>query len=264
VVPEDEDYELTSFDVVIPTKNSEGTIRECLSALLTSDIPINNIFIIDKGQDSTPKIATEMDCVYIHSEANYCQALRLGASFCETSYFIILDSDIVIHPKFFSRLRPHIKDNFISKGTFYDNISWKKLAKMILEERKKKIGGLDAVFVRRALFLKLTPDWAEGFIDAGGDSQLFQKCKRYNIPVYQDPDTVNFHLVGHHKRYFTQTKWYGRSGRTNRLYHWTHFPRVFVNGVIRSFIVALQKRDPRFIPFIIYKNWMYFWGWLRG
>jgi len=253
-----------SFDVVIPTKNSSRTIENCINALFNSDVPIKNIFLIDNSQDATPEIAEKMGCVVIKSDYNYSQALRIGANLCSTNYFLILDSDIIINPKFFLRLKTHITDNFITKGTFYDQIQWKSLAKRMLSQRRKGIHGLEVAFVHRETFLKLTQDWETGYIDAGGDTQLYRRCKQYKLSTYQDPELVNLHLVGHHKRFLKHSYWYGKSGRTNRLHLWTHFPKRFLRGVIKSLFYALKYKDVRYIPFNIYKEWNYFWGWLNG
>ena len=252
------------IDVVIPTKNSERTLKNCLDALFKSDAPINKIFVIDNSRDLTPDIAEKMGCIVVRSDANYCQALRLGASLCETPYFMILDSDIMIHPRFYSTLKPHIKKNFISKGTFYDYITWKSLAKRMLTSRRTSIGGLDAAFVERLTFLQLTKDWESGHVDAGGDVQLYRRCEKLEIPIYQDPELVNLHLIGSHKRYMKQKYWYGKSARTNRIHHWTYFPTRVLIGIIRGSKFAFKERDLRYIPLCILMGWNYFWGWLRG
>lgn len=258
------DLDLVGFDVVIPTKNSETTIRECIKALYSSDVPVNRVLVIDKSQDKTAEIAEEMGCICIKSDANYSQAIALGASLCETPFFMILDSDILLNRKFFSRLRPYIKENIVSKGTFYDHIRWKSLARIILEGRKKKIGALDAAFVNRTAFLELTSGWSKGMIDAGGDSQLFRKCSERGLPTYQDPQLINLHLIGNHRRYMKQTYWYGRSARRSQIHHWTMFPMRFLRGIVRGIRVALVEKDPKFLPFFIYEGWNYFYGWLRG
>jgi len=258
------DLDLISFDVVIPTKNSIRTIKECLKALFSSDVPVNNVFVIDKGNDSTAEIAEEMGCISIMSNANYSQALRLGASLCETSYFMILDSDILIHPKFYTRLKHRINENFICKGTFYDHIAWKSLANHFFTRRRKEICGLDAAFVNRTIFLKLTEDWDRGLIDAGGDTLLFRRCKERGIPAYQDPDLVNLHLVGSYRRYLNQTYWYGKSARISRLYSWTYFFKRFYRGFILGFKYAFRYRDLRYFPFMIWEGVHYLLGWLQG
>jgi len=227
------DLDLISFDVVIPTKNSIRTIKECLKALFSSDVPVNNVFVIDKGNDSTAEIAEEMGCISIMSNANYSQALRLGASLCETSYFMILDSDILIHPKFYTRLKHRINENFICKGTFYDHIAWKSLANHFFTRRRKEICGLDAAFVNRTIFLKLTEDW-------------------------------NLHLVGSYRRYLNQTYWYGKSARISRLYSWTYFFKRFYRGFILGFKYAFRYRDLRYFPFMIWEGVHYLLGWLQG
>ena len=257
------DLELDSFDVIIPTKNSERTIKKCLEALFSSDVPLNRVLLIDNSSDSTPRIGVEMGCIVITANANYSQALRLGASLCEMPYFIILDSDILIHPKFYSRLKSKIKENFICKGTYYDRIIWKSLANHLLAQRRKYIGGLDAAFVYRKTFLQLTTDWESGYIDVG-DSLLHRRCRLLGIPTYQDPDLVNLHMVGSHGRHLKQAYWYGKSARTSGLYPWIHFLKRFLRGFILGFKFAFKYRDIRYIPFMIWEGVHYLFGWLQG
>ena len=89
-----------TFDVIIPTKNSLETIYSCVKGLSSSDVPINEIIVIDKSTDKTPEIAQQLGCKVIHANANYSQALRIGAQRAKTDYILILDSDVVLNREF--------------------------------------------------------------------------------------------------------------------------------------------------------------------
>jgi len=253
------------FDIIIPTKNSGQTISECLMGLYKSDVPINSIIVVDKfSKDGTSNIARQFGSRVIQENANYSQALRIGAKIAKTPYILILDSDVIIDPNFYAKLKPYIKSHFVTKGVFYHKMNWKKLSDWIFQFICKEIRSLEAAFVERERFLVLTGDWEDRRLDAGGDLVLFRICRQRGIPIIQLPQVVNIHLTGHFSRLWKQEKWYGRSDRKSNI-HPKLFPVLsFLKSPFVGILLALQNGDLRFVPYQIMTRLCYLLGWLRG
>lgn len=202
-----------NFDVVICTKNSALTLGACLRALFNSDIPIGSVYVIDKNsKDGTAEIATKYGCSTTSNDMSLAEARRCGAKLCETEYFISLDSDIVIPPNFYSKLEPHIKDNFITKG-IYINVLPKKHERIALRDFNwmlKYTGSLDCCIIHRKLFLQLSKRWMEKGMDALEDTELFQTCEENNIPVHQDISVVSKHYIFSIVKIWRHTSWYAK------------------------------------------------------
>lgn len=169
--------------------------------------------MVDKhSQDGTRKIAESHDCVYIDSSVGLAETRIIGAKFCETEYFVNLDSDLLVPRNFYSVLAPYIKKNFITKGVYRNILPAKDKA---IADRDHywmlhNIGSLDCCFIHRETFLKLSSDWVPRGLDAGEDTDLFTKCERLGLGVHQDNRVVSSHHVFSVLRILKQTRWYGK------------------------------------------------------
>lgn len=251
------------FDVVIPTKNSGRTLRQCLEALVSSDIPIKSIILIDKySRDNTAKIAKDFGCKIIQSDANYSQAIRLGAKHASTNYILILDSDIMIDPHFYEKLKAYLRKYFIVKGVHRDALKWKKLSDLWFELSSREPRDLEAAFIKRKKFLTLTKSWDDGHLDAEGDSWLHQKCKTLSIPVIQSRKVISQHLVFNYQRSFKQVRWYGKSARKSKFVSFQRVLGRFFKSFYWGLLWALKLRDFKILPFFIVHRFYFLWGYL--
>jgi glycosyltransferase involved in cell wall biosynthesis len=240
-----------TFDVIIPTKNSVETISSCLKGLSSSDVPVNEIIVVDKSTDKTPEVAQRLGCKVIHTDANYSQALRIGAQKAETDYILILDSDVVINKEFYSKLENYLGKFFVVKGIHCHEVNWKELGDWLFYSQLKEILALEAAFVHRSTFLRLTKSWENGNIDAGGDTWLYQTCKRLNIPVFFSPQVVSVHLTGDFRRVLRQARWYGKSARKSQI----HSPLSYVVNLFKSpfagFRLVVRFKSFQLLPFLV-------------
>jgi len=171
------------------------------------------VFIIDKNsEDSTVVIGEKYGCSIVSNDMLLAEARRYGASLCNTEYFITLDSDIVIPPDFYSKLEPYVKENFITKGIYFNVLPEKhrKIAERDYNWMLENIGSLDCCIVHRDTFLQLSGEWTKKGMDALEDTKIFQKCKDLGIPIYQDIDVVSRHYVFSIVRIWKQTSWYAK------------------------------------------------------
>lgn len=258
--------EADRFDVVIPTKNSASTLATCLTALRESDIPVKAIYVVDKhSRDATRNIAHKFRCRYISSNANYSQALRLGAQLANTQYILILDSDVIVNPEFYSLLKNHLDGkNLVVKGYYRHVTNWPQLAECFWRENRDKPQCLEAAFVHRQRLLSLTESWENGVIDAGGDTWLFRLCQQRNIPIIQRGDVVNLHLTGDYRRLFKQARWYGASDRASGLSTLKHHLLHLCKSPWTGFRLAVRYKSLGIMPFQVYLRLNYLWGFCCG
>lgn len=250
-----------TYDVIIPTKNAVQTFSSCLNGLLLSDVPINEIIVIDKSTDATPEVARKLGCEVIRSNANYSQALRIGAKMAETDYILILDSDVIINKDFHSKLKNYLGRFFVVKGIHCHQINWKELGDWLVYKQLKEIRALEAAFVHRSTFLQLTKSWEDGHIDAGGDAWLYETCKRLKIPVLFSPHVVSIHLTGDFRRVLRQARWYGKSARISKIHSPLSLMVKLLKGPFAGFLSILRFKSLRLLPFIIYYRINLLWGY---
>jgi glycosyltransferase involved in cell wall biosynthesis len=85
--------------IVIPTRNSSKTIKECLSAIQKQSYQnIETIIVDSKSTDDTHEIATARGCKVISTDWKLLGARYLGCKAAVGDYVLMLDSDqILLH-----------------------------------------------------------------------------------------------------------------------------------------------------------------------
>lgn len=255
------------FDVIIPTKNSGKTLHECLVGLQDSDVPIKRIIVIDKfSTDATVEIAKSFGCIVISSSANCAKAQIMGAQIAEGEYFMIVDSDIVINPKFYSVLSKHYKQNFISKGIYVNQLPkiYHKIIEKDIDFFRRGPCGFEAIIAHRETFLKISPLWKG--MDAGTDTHTFRYCDINDIPCYQDINLRSKHLVTSLRRIWRNTIWFGRSARKSPvIYGEDNLPLTFASkGYNNPFRLLIKYRCIILFFHQIVCTICWVWGWLTG
>lgn len=98
---------MASFSIIIPVRNAEETIRQCLEAILASDFRDFEIIVVDDiSIDATAKIAQEFPCKIIsldeHKGPAYARMVGLKESSSDLVVFV--DADILVAHDTFSEL----------------------------------------------------------------------------------------------------------------------------------------------------------------
>jgi glycosyltransferase involved in cell wall biosynthesis len=248
--------------VIIPTKNSVKTFSSCVNGLLLSDVPVNEVFVIDKSEDATPEVAQKLGCKVTRSNANYSQALRIGAQKAETDYVLILDSDVIINKEFYSKLKGRLGKFFVVKGVHRHKINWKEVGDWLLDSQRKEIRALEAAFVHRSTFLRLTESWEDGSIDAGGDAWLYETCRRLQIPVFFDTHVISLHLTRDFRRLLRQATWYGKSTRKSKIYSPTNLVFKVFKSPFAGFRLVVRFKSFQLLPFFVDYQIHQLWGYV--
>ena len=84
----------TAATVVVPTKNSLRTIRECLASITRQTVPIQTIVVDNFSMDGTPDIARSMGCEVIVAGPERSRQRNLGAAAASTDWLLFIDSDM--------------------------------------------------------------------------------------------------------------------------------------------------------------------------
>lgn len=262
-----------NFDVVVCTKNSALTLGACLNALFSSDIPIANVFIIDKNsEDGTIEIGEKYGCTIVSNDMGLAEARRYGVLQCNTEYFITLDSDIIIPPNFYTKLRPHIKNNFITKGIYINVLPerHRKIAERDYNWMLKNVGSLDCCIIHRDTFLRLSREWIKKGMDALEDTELFQTCEKNNIPVHQDIGVVSKHYVFSIIKVWRQTSWYAKGTRSAKIRGriFKNYPRLFPIEILgfpfMGLMEAIRWRSWKLLAYQTAKMLYWFKGFLAS
>ena len=91
--------------IIVPAKNEEGHIRECVQACIDSTYPNKEIIIVNDGStDRTTEILDEMrrssniTVIHMSKSAGKKKAVKAATDIAKGEIFILTDSDITISP----------------------------------------------------------------------------------------------------------------------------------------------------------------------
>lgn len=101
-----------TVSVVIPARNEEKYIANCITALKNNTIPPDEIIIVDSSSDSTPEIARRLGAKVVTAppEMSLVEVRNLGAKSSRGSIIATTDSDCEPPPCWIKRILEHFKD----------------------------------------------------------------------------------------------------------------------------------------------------------
>lgn len=105
---------LPKVSVIIPARNSENVLGECLNSLMKSTYPIHEIIVVDDAStDETLSVAGAHPVKTItlgeQFGPNYCR--NRGAAVASGDIFLFLDSDVVIQADTIQRIIGHFSQD---------------------------------------------------------------------------------------------------------------------------------------------------------
>lgn len=108
--------ETPTISAIVPARNSEQTIGECLRALMESGTPPREIIVVnDASTDTTSTIARQYGVNTIdlstRHDANYCR--NLGASTASGDVLLFVDSDVVLQPGAMQNIFETLRDDAV-------------------------------------------------------------------------------------------------------------------------------------------------------
>jgi glycosyltransferase involved in cell wall biosynthesis len=106
---------LETIDVVVPTKDSSATLGIVLEGIRRA-IPVNKLIIVDGGSsDATLKIAKKYGAKIVQEKGRLGRARYRGALEVETEWFCFIDSDILVYPDWYEKLK---------RWTYHPKVVW--------------------------------------------------------------------------------------------------------------------------------------------
>ena len=87
---------MLDFSIVIPARNEEKYLPECVEAISRAkkDYQLEIIVVVNRSTDKTEELARELSCRVTHSEAKNLSSIRnKGAELASGKYLITIDAD---------------------------------------------------------------------------------------------------------------------------------------------------------------------------
>jgi glycosyltransferase involved in cell wall biosynthesis len=85
--------------IIIPTYNSEETLKECLKSILGQNYPSCEIIVVDNfSSDNTLKIARDFGAKIIRQKSTPALARNIGIANSSGEYLLFIDSDQILSP----------------------------------------------------------------------------------------------------------------------------------------------------------------------
>ncbi|MEM3552954.1 MAG: glycosyltransferase [Candidatus Bathyarchaeia archaeon] len=197
------------IDVIVCTKNSEKTLKNCLQ-LIRKFIQINRLIIID-GVEIAKKFNAE---IYYDGGVSLGLARNLGLNLAETEIVAFIDSDAYITKEWFPKLIKYFDDPkvaLVSNLTIYGcNVApIKRLYEYMYLKKRMNFIGFISTLVRRKTVIEMG-----GIKDLPSceDQELFERVIKNGYKWISDNTVITYHpqgLINHLKHYY----WWGKGYR---------------------------------------------------
>lgn len=181
--------------VIIPTRNSAGTIEKCLRSVISQSYrPIEVIVIDNYSADSTVEIAKAMGALVMLRAGGRSAQKNWGAKFAKGEYLYFVDSDLILEPDGITRCLSAV-EGFDGVLVRVLDVSRESKAAQLIASRKR-ILSYDALnvavrFVRKDAFDRLGGFDPEIYI--GMDTDFHRRFLRMGFRV-QYSTAVEWHL----------------------------------------------------------------------
>lgn len=171
--------------VIIPTKNSERTIKKCLESIKNQTYPKIEVLIIDNfSTDRTQKIAGIYGARIIRSYDKRSQARNIGAKRARGQYVFFIDSDMELNSRVIEECVKKIREGY--EGIIIPEISvgegfWARCKAI---EKLCYIGDENIEAAR--FFKKSVFEAVNGYdvqLEAGEDWDLSQRVKKAGFRI---------------------------------------------------------------------------------
>ncbi len=239
--------------VIIPTRNEEENIEECLNSVNKQSYKKIEIVVVDGGSnDNTVKIALKNGARVIHERPSRGpgNARNIGAKAAHGDIVAFVDADNVMERGYIEKSL-----NFLFKNKKIHGISSNTLMyptndlipNLYFTERLSARSGFSPTIIWRNIFLKVLFDPTLGIGEDYDMSRRFvAKGFRYsflkNIRI--------FHKEPNFKRILTESRWWGRTYwillkkkylRITFSFIWTAIVALLLPGMILAYFIPLIK-----------------------
>ena len=113
-----------ALSVIIPTRNEEDVLEECLRSIFSQSVSPLEVIIVDGGStDNTMNIARKFNAKIFKEEefSSPANARNLGAENARGVILLMMDADIVLHKDCFNEVKDIKKSNSPLKKSRHSN-----------------------------------------------------------------------------------------------------------------------------------------------
>jgi glycosyltransferase involved in cell wall biosynthesis len=214
----------TTVSVIIPTKNEEHVILECLSSVFNQSLKPVEVIIVDglstddtlkKALQFPVKVITEVEPTSLPSARN------LGVEHAKGEVIFIMDADVILDKNCIKNAARYFEGaNVMAVIPSEHDVSHSRLEKIQTEwlrgtanPFRTGIGiSVFAEFIRKVVFEKIRFDPNLGF---GEDEDFQQKLKRFckhsGKIMYAHDSQISVHYSHRLNELWSQYTWYGRT-----------------------------------------------------
>lgn len=179
-----------TLSVVVCTKNSEATLKQCLDSIFKSSIHPFEVIIVDgMSTDKTIEVAKQYPVkIYYDHGGGIGYARRIGVEKAEGDYIAMIDSDSWIPPRWFERMlkafekNPRlggIEDECLSHnlGALIPRLEFyiRQLRRKRENEIQKKASGRCYIGTSNSVWLK------KAIVEAGNFDPKFRACEDLDL-----------------------------------------------------------------------------------
>jgi len=213
-----------TVSVIIPTKNEEQVIHECLSSVFNQSLKPLEVIIVDgRSTDDTLKIARQFPVKVITEveSTSLPKARNLGIEAAKGEVIFIMDADGILDKNCIKNALKYFEDpNIISVIPSEQDVAHTRLEKIQIEwlrgtANPVRLGigiSVFAEFFRKMIFRQIKFDPYLGY---GEDEDFQQRLKRlYKAAgkiIHACDSKISVHHTHTFKELWSQYIWYGRT-----------------------------------------------------
>jgi len=155
--------------ILIPVFNSPDDTRRCLSSVLSTMAPDDELIIVDdSSEDKTKKICQEFSAdsrvrlFHNHSNLGYSKSANFAFSLATHHHVVLLNSDTVVSAGWLDKLQRHLQNdpNLAAVGPVSNNAQAQSIPHQIIGDHIENDQVMD--FVRPQLLNEFLHFWSQG------------------------------------------------------------------------------------------------------
>ena len=255
--------------VIIPTKNSERTIRTCLESVRAQTYRNFEIVVVDNfSTDSTTRIAKEYADVVLLAGPERTSQVKQGAANSKGDFIYKIDSDFVLEPSVLEKAVKVALDEQ-AVGVIIPNLSYPKISfwsEVRFFERLSYVGSKQieaARFIRRDAYDRVGGH--DGTLVAYEEHDLHNRVSRLG-KIVRIEDASEWHLgEPKHLADIVTTNWYYGKTAIRYIKRYPHIAPAQVLPVRRSLFnqrTVFLHRPKLLLGLALYEIAKYFSGFL--
>ncbi len=213
-----------TVSVIIPTRNEEQGIAECLTAVFNQSFKLFEVIIVDgRSTDNTIKVASKFPVkVFTESEpSSLPNARNIGAENAQGDILFIMDADVIIDKDCIMNAVKYFEDSqIIGVIPMENNIAHSRLEKIQIDwyrgsanPIRSGIGiSVFAEFLRKSIFEKIKFDPCLGYGEDGDFQRRMLSSYGNSGKIVRSSDSkISAHYCHTLKDLYSQYCWYGRT-----------------------------------------------------